>query len=303
MKTTRKLLEEAVLRFPGETAFLDALLLLEWTLHLDRETILASLGDPVPTEKAEPGWYNRFTEAVERRSHGLPLAYITGKKGFYGHVFSVTRDVLIPRPDTEVLVEETLRLLERHSQANTSDEPVSYHDCCTGSGCVAVSVVVAALERLFFIDASMSDISETALSVAQLNANHILKGTGGKISSMTCNVLRPISSTRTSRFDVISANPPYLTDDETVSVLSQGWEEPELALAAGPDGLGLIKTLLSQLPDVLRAGGSLALECGVDQTQTVYEMMYQCGFSEVQYRPDLSGHNRLVVGEGYSVDS
>lgn len=278
VSTYREILNAVSESFSGsETPFLDACLLLAHSLGLSRESLLARLPEQAPPLPA--GFY----EAVRRRSEGESIAYILGKKEFFGREFIVDSRVLVPRPDTEILVEAALEfgdLAER-------DHPgrLAVHDACTGSGAVAVSI---AAERPGWT-VSASDISEAALEVARANATKLL---GKPLLLRVSNLLGAVQGT----FGIITANPPYVPSHETDALLRQGWKEPRLALDGGIDGLSLIPELISQAYRLLEPGGFLLVETDSLQVPAVCAMFEKAGFVAIFVKRDLAGRDRVTGG-------
>jgi release factor glutamine methyltransferase len=259
------------------------IVLFEWSTGRSREMFLAEMGEPVDMlTGTDP--LSRFQDAIERRSRGTPIAYITGTREFRGFSFHVDPGILVPRPETETLVEETLVRLSAVIQ------PPRYHDCCTGSGCVAIAVVYEWLDRGFTIEPGFSDIEEEALHCARRNAAAIL---GDRVRWDSWHGSWLDGLTRT--VDVITANPPYLSDEETDSVLARGWGEPRRALAAGPDGLSAYRALVPQALYHLRPGGYLLLECGSGQARQVERLCREAGYGETTITRDLGQRDRVVA--------
>lgn len=277
-KTYRDVVTAASSMFSSsETPFLDACLLLANSLSLSRESLLARLSEPAPLLPAS------FYDAVKRRSEGESIAYIIGRKEFFGREFIVDSRVLVPRPDTETLVEAALEcgdLIEREHLSK-----LSVHDACTGSGAVAVSI---ACERPGWA-VSASDISEAALEVARLNAAKLC----GKPFGLTVsNLLAAVRGT----FNVITANPPYVSSLETEALLRKGWKEPRLALDGGGDGLALIPDLVNQALAHLEPGGFLLIETDSLQVPSVCAMFEKAGFIAIFVKRDLAGRDRVTGG-------
>lgn len=214
-------------------------------------------------------------EAVQRRLAGEPLAYITGRKEFFGLDLQVDARVLVPRPDTETLVEWALEVL-----APTSEAAVV--DLGTGSGAIALALKASRSD----LQVSAVDFSGDALAVAQANAQRLRLqvhfSQGSWLSGMQ------------GRFHAIVSNPPYIREgDEHLPALHH---EPRQALTAGTDGLDDIRTLIAQAPAHLLPGGWLLLEHGYDQAEAVRLLMQAAGFAQAQSRPDLAGIARCTGG-------
>jgi len=275
--TVRDALGEAygVLSAGGvETPVLDATLLLSEALGVRKERLLADLPEPLP----EPGLavFRRF---LDMRLRGIPVSYIRRRKEFWGLEFTVDERVLVPRPETETLVESVLAL------AREGPGPRSLHDACTGSGCIAI----ACAHAIPALSVSVSDLSPGALELCRANALRLL---GRELDAVVSDLLASVSG----RFDLLTANPPYLTDAEVARMRASGWPEPELALAGGPDGMALARRLLRQARDRLSAGGSLFLECAHPQAAELCAELRGAGYEGVRSIPDLSGGPRVVTG-------
>ncbi|POQ98559.1 hypothetical protein AU468_13325 [Alkalispirochaeta sphaeroplastigenens] len=266
----------------SESPWLDALLLLEHATGQSRAALLAELGQPLEAVIAPPQ-IDIFRNLAEARSSGTPIAYIIGRKEFRGMSFSVGPGVLVPRPETELLVDETLKAIMERSG------PVRYHDCCTGSGCVAIAVTAECAARGLRLVPSFSDIESDALEWARRNARDIL-GDAGAISSWIGSWLEGLAPP----VDIVTANPPYLTGEETEAVLSRGWGEPSRALEAGEDGLRAYRELIPQAAEKISPRGELLLECGSGQGEAIREICEGCGFADVVITADYAGHDRVI---------
>jgi release factor glutamine methyltransferase len=257
---------------------LDAELLLCHVLKQDRIKLI--LDAERPLEKTE---LNRYRELFQRRRSGEPVAYLLGVREFYGHPFRVDRRVLIPRPDTETLVEVAL---ERTRHLDLSARVL---DLCTGSGCVALSL---AKERPTTCVVGL-DISSDAVEVARDNLV--------RLGAVNCAIgqsdLYAALGPARPRFDLITANPPYIPDNEIpgLEIDIRGFE-PHLALAGGGDGLSVMHRVVSEAPKHLAKGGVLAVEMMTGQGPAVAALFEQCGFSEVWIKKDLGGRERVVSG-------
>ena len=223
--------------------------------------------------------YDKAESLLRMRLEGIPMAYITGEKEFFGHTFHVNPSVLIPRPDTETLVETAIKL------ARNFREP-RILDLCTGSGAVGTSIAYA-LSR----DVAISDLSENALKIA---AENYLRITGKQPDARLGNLLAPWKG---SVFDIIATNPPYLTDrwyEETeISVK----KEPEMAfLGGGDDGLAIIREIIASSPDFLSPNGVLAIECDYRQIEICGSLLKINGFSDIHIVKDLGDKERVIYG-------
>ena len=250
-----------------------------------------------------------FCAAVERRSTGLPIAYITGEKDFWGLAFKVSPDVLIPKPDTELLVERSLAVIKEKAEALRPPEQTLYLlDPCTGSGCVAISILYTLeAEGIRNIVCVAVDISPAALAIARLNAERLLsaeaqrrlcfiEGDMRSLPETIGGVSQPLSVSKLLRFDLIAANPPYVPSDLTQELLKDGRSEPALALDGGSDGLDFIRILTNNTRTVLNRNGVLLSEVGEYHAQAARRLFENTGFSNVRIRQDLAGKDRLIEG-------
>lgn len=221
------------------------------------------------------------------------MAYIIGEREFWSLSFFVGPGVLVPRPETELLVEQALLLLDRHYSGSRS---LVVHDCCTGSGAVGIAIAreVAAGGRS--VDLTLSDISREALRYARRNvARHLADLPTVRVIVMESDLLTGTPSDSVAAIDIITANPPYLTDDVTDRVLAQGWGEPRGALAAGPEGLDLYPSLARQALERLCPGGTLLVECGPEQASGLLSLFTDSiGYTDGAIVDDAAGRHRVV---------
>ncbi len=263
-----------------ETPFLDAVVLLSACTGMDKAKILAAYGEELSKEAEEC-----FHEAVHRRLSGLPVSYILRRKEFFGLSFYVDERVLVPRPETEILVERALRILKEDSSIRR------IHDACTGTGCIPISLAVH-LPKVVpgrEVEISASDLSEDSLEVFRINCLRILGYTlPHTVSDLLANVEGP--------FDMITANPPYIETAEVDRMMASGWPEPRLSLDGGEDGMRLIDPLIKQALERLRENGYLLLEGADSQAEAIQQRLYFQGYSSVEILHDLAGRKRVVVG-------
>jgi release factor glutamine methyltransferase len=281
----------ALLRENGsESPFLDASLLASLSLSSDQSSILARYPEAFPVEQSA-----RYRALLGRRASGEPIAYISGRKEFRSLDFEVGPGVLVPRPETEHLVEEALRavaaILKARPPARTG-EPLALHDCCSGSGCVAIALS-RELRSLYPSQAfrvTMSDISDQALAYAARNARRLLGSEAGVEKRDL------LSGCPAGAFDIVTANPPYLTDNEMEAVRARHEGEPETALCGGADGLGAYRALLPQAIACLATGGCLLVEIGASQGASLRSLMDRTGLAETFIARDLAGLDRVAGG-------
>ncbi len=262
----------------SDTPRLDAELLLAHVLGTNRIGLITDRERPLG--KPELG---RYRELHKRRRAGEPVAYLLGVREFYGRPFRVDKRVLVPRPDTETLVEVALaRGRERSLQARVLD-------LCTGSGCVAITL---GKERPTW-SVLGTDLSEAALEVARENALRLgaLPATWFLQSDLYADL--PANS----RFEIISANPPYIPKPEQRELAKTIVDfEPHLALFGGEDGFDVTRRVIDGAPTFLVAGGVLALEIGAGQAETAEQLLIRRGFVETERRKDYGGIERVVSG-------
>ncbi len=257
-----------------DTPLLDAVVLLAHASAQSKERLLASLPEAVSEEVAEA-----YQDLIARRCAGTPVSYLRRQKEFYGLEFYVDERVLVPRPDTEVLVEKALRL------ARGDPHVRRVHDSCAGSGCVGISLQSAMPE----LAVSASDVSPHALEVLELNARRLLPV---PFPSYRSDLLEQVPG----EFDLIVSNPPYLRDDEIADMRKLAWPEPELALRGGADGTAVAERLIRAAPARLAPGGWLALEASPLQITKLYAIMDQTGFHSIDVDKDLAGRDRVIAG-------
>jgi release factor glutamine methyltransferase len=270
--TVAEALREAAARLAvvSDTARLDAELLMAHALGVSRsELLLRHMQDEAP---------DGFAALVERRGACEPVAYIVGRKEFYGREFVVTPDVLIPRMDSETTVGAALEACRA---------PRRVLDCGVGSGALLLTV----LAETGGGEGVGIDRSEAALSIAAQNASRYGLGSSSQLLMRDWN--EPEWSEGLGRFDLVLANPPYVEDDAPIPPDVRRWE-PEGALFAGPDGLDDYRILIPQLPNLLTDGGVAVVEIGATQAEQVAEIAAQSGLTS-ELRRDLAGRPRALV--------
>ncbi len=263
----------------ARTATLDADLIICNAIQKERSWILFHRD-----EKIDETALKKIESDAEKRKTGLPVAYITGKKEFFGNEFFVTTDVLIPKPDTEILVEKTIE---------TILDGESFCDLCTGSGCVGISVLKSILESGKKIKSAVFvDKSTAALKIAKKNAQKII-GQFQKIEFIESDLFSAVPQ----KFDVIATNPPYVPTKIAKLLLEDGRNEPLLALdGLSDDGLFVIKNLVFQSTAHLKKNGRLLMETGEYNANAAADLLNAAGFSDVKIERDLAGNLRVVCG-------
>jgi release factor glutamine methyltransferase len=254
----------------------DAGSLLSFVLGKDRTFLIGHAEDPVDDDSL-----NQLREFVERRAGGEPLQYITGVQDFYGREFRVTPDVLIPRPETELLVEAALEV--------TKSAEAFICDIGTGSGCITVSLLC----EIPGARAVALDKSPAALEIAKLNAaRHSVSDRAMFTVSDCFDALAP----RKYQFDLIVSNPPYVSEAALAGLQREVRDhEPVVALSPGPDGLSVIRRLLRDAPAYLKPNGHMVMEIGFDQGEAVRDLVDESVWSLLGIRPDLQSIPRIVV--------
>jgi release factor glutamine methyltransferase len=269
--------EQQVLTSPHpDRARKDAESLASFILKQNRAWLLASLDEEAPAS-LEPD----FSEFVARRKTGEPLQYITGQSEFFGLPFSVGPGVLIPRPETEHLVEEVLRLAKDLPSPRIAD-------IGTGSGIIAVALANA----LPNAQITAIDLSPQALTIARENAalNHVAE----RITFLEGDLLAPLTG---QLFDILASNPPYIPTADHDSLSTEVREhEPHSALFAGEDGLDLYRRLIPDALPLLTPGGWLALEIGFGQQEPVEGLLQASGFENIRFIPDYQQIPRVALG-------
>lgn len=270
----RGLLEEAQAALTGEDTRADAERLLAYALGRDRAWLIAHRDDAVA-----PALAGQVRCCVSRRVAGEPVAYIVGRRGFHAIDLAVTPDVLVPRPETELLVELALRRMPQ-------GEKVDIADLGTGSGAIALAVAHAHPRSRVLA----TDVGNAALDVARGNARRL----GLHNVEFACGDWCTALGAR--HFDLIVSNPPYIAENDAHLTRGDLRFEPRMALASGVDGLNAIRAIVRNAPAHLDPGGWLLLEHGFDQGAAVRALMQQSGFVEVFTERDLEGRDRVSGG-------
>ena len=258
----------------AETAKLEAQLLLQHALNVSRAWLIAHEIDAL-----EANIDVVFETLLNRRLNGEPIAYILGTREFYGLNLKVTADTLIPRPDTETLVEAALAKISHQEKSQILD---------LGTGTGAIALAIAKHRPQAHITAV--DTSENALKISQENAQNL------HISNVQFILSNWFDALKNQRFDVIVSNPPYIEANDMHLKQGDLRFEPISALASGEDGLDAIRAIISQAPQHLNPHGWLMLEHGYNQASKVAALLEQAGFSDISNAKDLSGIDRVTIG-------
>lgn len=264
--------------------------LLEWKLHIDRAEFYMNPNGAVKQELLE-----ELEEVLLKREQRVPLQYLMGECEFMGFDFSVDERVLIPRQDTECLVElavEDIRNIKtqnrcefNNAEDQKNEQKVKVLDLCTGSGCIGISVKKLCQNT----EVTLADISEGALAVAKKNAENL----NANVTLIRGNLFENIEG----RFDYILSNPPYIPSPVIQGLMPEVKDhEPRLALDGEEDGLAFYRKIIEQAPDYLNSNGRIYFEIGAEQGEDMIRFMTDRGFSEVKVHKDLAGLDRIATG-------
>ncbi len=257
-----------------DRALRDAEFLMMHVLGKDRAWILAYWHDEIGTDCSIP-----YHSAIERRRNGEPVQHITGEAEFFGLPFHINRDVLIPRPETEHLVEKAIELAANFAQPRIVD---------IGAGSGAIAVALA--HKLPASAITAIDLSSAALEIAKQNAAR--NGVVDRIRFVPGDLLAPV---RGEQFDIVVSNPPYVPEEDRESLAVEVRDyEPAQALFAGGEGLAIYRRLIPEAFDLLVPGGFIALEIGYGQQAAVQKLLEDAGFVDRTFTPDLQGIPRVA---------
>ena len=255
---------------------LEADLLLAGVLKLPRVKLYSEWDRPL-----EPAEVQQYREVIVKRVQGWPLAYLTGQKSFLSWEFQVTPAVLVPRPETELLVEAVVEAVKGRTG-------LTGVDVGAGSGIIAISLAKLLPGGNWYA----TDISTEALAVAEANAAGL--GVEQQIKFLNGDLLGPVMDSGVS-FDIIVSNPPYIPSAEIKNLQPEVGKEPLLALDGGADGLDLYRKLLPQARKLLKADGIIAVEHGYDQRNSLEDLFKESGFI-TESKADLAGWDRMMIG-------
>ena len=271
-------------------ADLDAQLLLE---HVTKVSL--AMYYAMPEKAMTPEEEKKYFAYIDKRARHIPLQHITGTQEFMGLKFQVNEDVLIPRQDTEVLVEEALKLVEisvKKKQGNVPTDKGMFRmlDMCTGSGCILLSILhYAGRFTEVQLEGTGVDISEKALAVASANADTLHVPAEFFFSDLFERV--------TGHYQMIVSNPPYIRTDVIETLQKEvRWHDPVLALDGKGDGLYFYRKIIEASGGYLTKGGYLLFEIGADQGESVAALMWHLGYRDVAVKKDLAGLDRVVIG-------
>jgi len=275
----------AVLKTAGiDTSSLDASVLLSFILNINRSSLIANGTEILKEEKL-----NTFNSFIDRRKEGECIAYITGNKEFFGLSFTVNSNVLVPRPDTEILVEASLEQIKTLNMVNGTKDKIRILDLCTGCGAIAISIKHEMPEN----EVWAVDLSAQALEIAKENADRLLADSLIKFFHGDLYNALPLTE---SSFSLIVSNPPYIPTDEIQTLSVEVKNEPFLALDGGKTGLEIIERIIEKSPNYIKQGGFLLLEASPCQMKEISSLLVNRGFKDIKLYKDLSGQDRVIGG-------
>ena len=283
--TIRKLISSFSDSFKAisDTPDLDARVIVCHVLDLDNAQLFLRLDDELSEENA------RLVEsALRRRQGGEPVAYITGERGFYECTFKVSDATLIPRADTETLVEDAIKTLK--NLFSDCDE-IRILDLCCGTGCIGISVAKALTGSFKRISLTLSDLSDKALDICRSNAESLITEKNIEVSIIRSDMFKEI---RETAYNAILSNPPYIKRDVIPGLDKQVQFEPHMALDGGEDGLDFVRIIATEASKHLVSGGLLEIEIGYDQAQDTSLLLAESGYREISVLKDLGDNDRVV---------
>ena len=271
-----------------DTPALDAALLMAETLDTNKAELIIRGEENISDADSE-----KFFRLLERRRGGECVAYILGRREFRGLSFIVNYHVLVPRPDSETLIEAALEHIDLRQEFSSSRpelcKSLSVLDLCTGSGALAISLK----NERPFLSVTASDISSGALDIAVINAARLLDA--ASVSFIKSDLFKNI--TRGEKFNIIISNPPYVPSGELESLSPEIRREPRIALDGGGDGLELIQKIILQAPLHLHPHGLLLLEADTKQMPAIRTILENRGFGDLRLYKDLAGRERVISAE------
>jgi len=281
--------------YKKQDARLDADILLAFLLSINRSHLLAILNEDGSHIK------NDFEKLIEKRKQGLSIAYIIGKKEFYGLEFYVNPSILIPKSDTEILVEKAIlrvQSLWNEKKDEESKQKIRILDVFSGSGCIAIAIAKN-VQNMGIVHYTLIDISNDALLIAKKNACALLpKNVWEQFSFLHQDARKSFIQNKMAKYDIIVANPPYVPTQCAKKLLSDGRGEPMLALNGGESGLCFFASLAHNALLSLSKDGVLFSEIGDGQADEVAKIFKDAGFAKVNIHKDLSGKDRVLEAIG-----
>ena len=261
----------------------DAKAIIMHVLNLDGTGLVLQMDREIPSSDLE-----LLEKCLERRKDGEPVAYITGERGFYENVFKVSPATLIPRADTEILVEDAIKEI---SERFGSEDEIRILDLCCGTGCIGISVAKVLARTFAKVLLTLSDISEEALSVCRENAGMIISEQNIAIKIISSDLFQAIDKTQ---FHAILSNPPYIRREVIPTLEKQVQFEPVLALDGGEDGLDFVRSIAQEAKGHLVPRGLIEMEIGYDQGPDALAIMQKSGYRNASILKDLENCDRVV---------
>ena len=276
----------------ADTPLLDAQVMLQKITGMTKEALLASYNCEI-----NENILDTFNMMAEKRVSGYPVAYITGEKEFFGRSFYVNENTLIPRRDTETIIEtvleESAKLFKeinlpplRQPMLQPAPQPIKILDLCTGSGCIAITLKSELGEKAIV---EASDISEETENIFYKNCENIL---GKKLSFYKSDLFNSI----TNMYHIIVSNPPYLKNSYVDKMVSNNWPEPEISLRGGNDGLDFIRKIIKESEKHIEKGGMLCMEADPSQMNIIQELLIKNNFRYISIKKDMAQRERVISG-------
>lgn len=268
----------------------DAFALLEYVTGVSKSDFFFKKSDEI-----SDSCYERYIELIERRSKREPLQHITNRQNFFGYDFYVDSNVLIPRQDTEVLIEKILEVIEANFNVEISSD-ISILDMCTGSGCIAITIYKELIKRGFNIDATAVDLSKDALAVTEKNVENLvgIKALNNTFYIIESDMFSNINNNRS--YDIIVSNPPYIPTRDIEKLEPEVRDyDPIMALDGDTDGLRFYRRIIEESSNYLN-NGFIAFEIGYNQGDDVKSLLEEKGYKDIHIYKDLGGLDRVIIG-------
>lgn len=266
----------------------DARLLAMYVLDMDYSRLVLEMNTEVADDR-----YDEYIKLINKRETHYPCQYITGTAGFMGYEFEVAENVLIPRPETELLVEKAVAITKQITDSGMSRNCVRALDMCTGTGCIGISYSLFTKDLYNHnINVTLSDISEYAIALATRNNDK---------HNAACSIVKSdLFENIDGTYNIIMSNPPYIRSDEIEELMEEvKCFEPRLALDGTEDGLYFYRRIIKEAREYLDEGGYLLFEIGYDQYEAVQGLLVDNGYRDIELIKDYAGLDRIVLGRKY----
>ena len=261
----------------------DVRTIIQQILDIDGTRFVLDMDKEVPQEKLDI-----LQDCIRRRENGEPVAYITGQRGFYENVFKVSKATLIPRADTEILVEDAINEIQKRFG---EDDEIRILDLCCGTGCIGLSIAKVLSRKLKKVHLTLSDLSEDALAICRANVETIIHEPKIDVKTIQSDLFKDIEETN---FNAILSNPPYIRRDVIPTLEKQVHFEPLMALDGGEDGLDFVRSIAEEAKYHLAPEGLLEMEIGYDQGNDAKAILGNEGYREISVIRDLENCDRVV---------